>query len=249
MRFFYSIGSVATLLGLIGTIAGMIKAFMVTAKAGDAGNKVELLSTGIYEAMVCTFGGLAVAVRGDALLLLLRGPDREADRPDQRRVDAGSPSSSASTPSRRGTGRDRAAWKGCIRKPAHRGRVPRVGPRIHTNETRIMTGRKLKIARPPIRPHPLSFVSYSCQFVGQPPPSSPRPPRLPVNPKRKSYHADQRPDHRTRGAVQPGAVDGHGVQPADLLHGRDDVRAGGKGHVRAAAPSASFRRCRPRRRS
>lgn len=62
MRFFYSIGSVATLLGLIGTIAGMIKAFMVTAKAGDAGNKVELLSTGIYEAMVCTFGGLAVAI-------------------------------------------------------------------------------------------------------------------------------------------------------------------------------------------
>jgi biopolymer transport protein ExbB len=62
MRFFYAIGSVSTLLGLIGTIAGMIKAFMVTAKAGNADNKVELLSTGIYEAMVCTFGGLAVAV-------------------------------------------------------------------------------------------------------------------------------------------------------------------------------------------
>lgn len=62
MRFFYSIGSVATLLGLVGTIAGMIRAFMVTAKAGDAGNKVELLSTGIYQAMVCTFGGLAVAI-------------------------------------------------------------------------------------------------------------------------------------------------------------------------------------------
>ena len=62
MRFLYAIGSVATLLGLIGTIAGMIKAFMVTAKAGNAENKVELLSTGIYEAMVCTFGGLAVAI-------------------------------------------------------------------------------------------------------------------------------------------------------------------------------------------
>src|SRR6185436_8515009 len=62
MRMLYSIGSVATLLGLIGTIAGMIKAFMVTAKAGNADNKVELLSTGIYEAMVCTFGGLAVAI-------------------------------------------------------------------------------------------------------------------------------------------------------------------------------------------
>ena len=62
LRVFYAIGSVATLLGLIGTIAGMIKAFMQTAKAGDAENKVQLLSEGIYEAMVCTFGGLAVAI-------------------------------------------------------------------------------------------------------------------------------------------------------------------------------------------
>ncbi len=62
MRMFYAIGSVATLLGLVGTIAGMIKAFMTTASAGDASNKVQLLSTGIYEAMVCTFGGLAVAI-------------------------------------------------------------------------------------------------------------------------------------------------------------------------------------------
>jgi biopolymer transport protein ExbB len=62
MRMLYAIGSVATLLGLIGTIAGMIKAFMNTAKAGNADNKVELLSEGIYEAMVCTFGGLAVAI-------------------------------------------------------------------------------------------------------------------------------------------------------------------------------------------
>lgn len=62
LRMLYAIGSAATLLGLVGTIAGMIKAFMVTAKAGNADNKVELLSTGIYEAMVCTFGGLAVAI-------------------------------------------------------------------------------------------------------------------------------------------------------------------------------------------
>ncbi len=62
LRMFYAIGSAATLLGLIGTIAGMIRAFQQTAKAGDASNKVELLSEGIYEAMVCTFGGLAVAI-------------------------------------------------------------------------------------------------------------------------------------------------------------------------------------------
>lgn len=62
LRVFYALGSAATLLGLIGTIAGMIRAFMATAKAGETANKVELLSTGIYEAMVCTFGGLAVAI-------------------------------------------------------------------------------------------------------------------------------------------------------------------------------------------
>ena len=62
LRVFYAIGSVATLLGLLGTIAGMIRAFMATAEAGEAANKVQLLSTGIYEAMVCTFGGLAVAI-------------------------------------------------------------------------------------------------------------------------------------------------------------------------------------------
>ena len=62
LRVFYAIGSVATLLGLLGTIAGMIRAFMATAEAGEAANKVQLLSTGIYEAMVCTFAGLAVAI-------------------------------------------------------------------------------------------------------------------------------------------------------------------------------------------
>lgn len=60
MRFLYSLGSVATLLGLIGTISGMIKAFQAAASSG-AGD-VHKLSTGIYEAMVNTFAGLAVAI-------------------------------------------------------------------------------------------------------------------------------------------------------------------------------------------
>jgi biopolymer transport protein ExbB len=60
MRFLYALGSVATLLGLIGTISGMIKAFQVAAVAGVG--RVDQLSTGIYEAMTCTFAGLAVAV-------------------------------------------------------------------------------------------------------------------------------------------------------------------------------------------
>jgi biopolymer transport protein ExbB len=60
VRMLYALGSVATLLGLIGTISGMIKAFQVA--SGGGMGKAELLAKGIYEAMVCTFGGLAVAV-------------------------------------------------------------------------------------------------------------------------------------------------------------------------------------------
>ncbi len=60
LRVLYAIGSIATLLGLIGTISGMIQAFRV-ASGGGLG-KSELLAKGIYEAMVCTFGGLAVAI-------------------------------------------------------------------------------------------------------------------------------------------------------------------------------------------
>ncbi|HZK81897.1 MAG TPA: MotA/TolQ/ExbB proton channel family protein [Humisphaera sp.] len=60
MRFLYSLGSVATLLGLIGTISGMIKAFQTAATSTAVDPKK--LSTGIFEAMVNTFGGLAVAI-------------------------------------------------------------------------------------------------------------------------------------------------------------------------------------------
>jgi biopolymer transport protein ExbB len=60
MRFLYALGSVATLLGLIGTISGMIKAFQNAATSGPV--DPHKLSTGIYEAMVNTFAGLAVAI-------------------------------------------------------------------------------------------------------------------------------------------------------------------------------------------
>jgi biopolymer transport protein ExbB len=60
MRFLYSLGSTATLLGLIGTIAGMIKAFQVASVMGPG--HADKLSEGIYEAMVNTFAGLAVAI-------------------------------------------------------------------------------------------------------------------------------------------------------------------------------------------
>lgn len=60
MRLLYSMGSIATLLGLIGTIAGMIKAFQVASILGPG--HADKLSEGIYEAMVNTFAGLAIAI-------------------------------------------------------------------------------------------------------------------------------------------------------------------------------------------
>jgi biopolymer transport protein ExbB len=60
LRLLYSLGSVATLLGLIGTIWGMIKAFEVASVQGPG--HVQALSEGIYVAMVNTFAGLAIAI-------------------------------------------------------------------------------------------------------------------------------------------------------------------------------------------
>ncbi len=56
------IASVAPLLGLLGTIFGMITAFQTVAISGEALGKTELLAGGIYEAMITTAGGLLVAI-------------------------------------------------------------------------------------------------------------------------------------------------------------------------------------------
>jgi biopolymer transport protein ExbB len=54
-------GNVATLIGLLGTIAGMIHSFGAVAKASPM-DRATLLSKGISEAMNCTAFGLIVAV-------------------------------------------------------------------------------------------------------------------------------------------------------------------------------------------
>ena len=54
-------GNLATLIGLTGTIIGMIKSFRGVSKADDA-QKAVLLSEGISEALNCTAFGLMVAV-------------------------------------------------------------------------------------------------------------------------------------------------------------------------------------------
>ena len=55
------IGNVATLLGLLGTITGLIRSFAAVADA-DAATKAAALTKGIAEAMHCTAFGLIVAV-------------------------------------------------------------------------------------------------------------------------------------------------------------------------------------------
>lgn len=55
------IANVSTLVGLLGTITGMIKSFSAVSMAG-AVEKATLLSNGISEAMNCTAYGLIVAV-------------------------------------------------------------------------------------------------------------------------------------------------------------------------------------------
>ena len=55
------LSNVATLLGLLGTIIGLIQSFAAVSSA-DAATKATLLSKGISEAMNCTAFGLIVAI-------------------------------------------------------------------------------------------------------------------------------------------------------------------------------------------
>lgn len=55
--------SVAPLIGLLGTVQGMILAFMVTSSTTATGTaKSQELAQGIYTALVTTFGGLCIAI-------------------------------------------------------------------------------------------------------------------------------------------------------------------------------------------
>ncbi len=77
------LGNTAPLLGLLGTITGMIKAFMVIEQAGGKVD-AQALAGGIWEAMITTGVGLAVAI---PLLILLHflegGVERRAQKMNQ----------------------------------------------------------------------------------------------------------------------------------------------------------------------
>jgi biopolymer transport protein ExbB len=66
------ISNVATLLGLLGTIGGLIKSFGAVASANPA-DKATILSMGISEAMNCTAFGLGVAIPALVLYSVLQG--------------------------------------------------------------------------------------------------------------------------------------------------------------------------------
>jgi biopolymer transport protein ExbB len=64
---------VAPLLGLLGTVWGMIQAFFATANLPVGANKAEYLAEGIYVALVTTFAGLAVAIPAAVLAHVFEG--------------------------------------------------------------------------------------------------------------------------------------------------------------------------------
>ena len=70
------LGNTAPLLGLFGTILGLIKAFMVIEQAGGRVD-AQALAGGIWEAMITTGVGLAVSI---PVLLMLHFLEGMADR-------------------------------------------------------------------------------------------------------------------------------------------------------------------------
>lgn len=66
------LGNVATLVGLLGTITGLIKSFGAVAQA-DPAEKSAMLAKGISEAMNCTAFGLIVAIPSLIAFSLLQG--------------------------------------------------------------------------------------------------------------------------------------------------------------------------------
>jgi len=65
--------AVTPLMGLLGTVWGMMNAFFVTANLPTGANKAQHLANGIYVALVTTFAGLAVAIPAAILAHLFEG--------------------------------------------------------------------------------------------------------------------------------------------------------------------------------
>lgn len=62
MRLLSSLPQAATMLGLLGTVIGMIRTFQSVAASSEALGKAEMLAKGIYEAWTATAAGLVIAI-------------------------------------------------------------------------------------------------------------------------------------------------------------------------------------------
>jgi biopolymer transport protein ExbB len=62
VRWLNLVAAVAPLMGLLGTVWGMIRAFHDTTQLAPGQNKADYLAEGIYVALVTTLGGLVVAI-------------------------------------------------------------------------------------------------------------------------------------------------------------------------------------------
>lgn len=69
----WTLANIATLIGLLGTIRGLIRAFKAVGVIDDPGEKSKILSAGIAEAMWNTFLGLLIAVICMTAHLILHG--------------------------------------------------------------------------------------------------------------------------------------------------------------------------------
>lgn len=65
--------AVTPLMGLLGTVWGMIQSFFVTANAAEGTDKATALAEGIYVALMTTFAGLAVAIPAAVLAHYFEG--------------------------------------------------------------------------------------------------------------------------------------------------------------------------------
>jgi biopolymer transport protein ExbB len=66
-KVFSVVGTIAPLLGLLGTVTGLMRSFMTVATSAEALGRTELLAAGIYEALVATAVGLSIAIPSMAL--------------------------------------------------------------------------------------------------------------------------------------------------------------------------------------
>lgn len=73
LRLFNGISTISPLLGLLGTVVGMISAFNAISVQGEAAGQRELLASGISQALLTTAAGLSVALPALIAYLLFSG--------------------------------------------------------------------------------------------------------------------------------------------------------------------------------